>query len=148
MNVEVTFVTRVNTQLMTSQGEFTLMTLIDQHRTRTRTDDENTGSKVFDLQRGWNALKEDFTLLKIVNGHVFATDLGGIQPDQFVVLIADRHTVRRDDDIRSGCCRRRGFFFFDIRLLRLRLGEVDSMGRRERTIAKRVQLGTQFHHIG
>ena len=147
MNVEVTFVTRVNTQLLTSQGEFALLTLIDHHRTRTRTRDENAGSKIFDLQRRWNALKKDFTLLKIVNGHVFATDLGGIQPDQFVVFIGDRHTVRRDDDIRSGCLRHR-VLFFDIWRLRLSLGEVDAMGRRERTIAKRVQLGAQFHHIG
>ena len=137
VHVEVTFVAGVHTQLLTGQGEFTLLTLIDQHRTRTRTDDENARAKSLDLQRGGNALQEDFTFLEIVDHHVFARELCGLHTDQFILLVADRHGVRRDDDIGHG--RRRDFcFYFALRLFRVTPREADAMARGERPISKRV----------
>ena len=95
MNVEIAFVGRVNEQLVTGQGEFALMAFIDQHRMRTRTDDDDASVKILHLQRCWNAFEKDFAVLEILDGHVFAVDFVGFEVNEFIVLVGYVDTAHR-----------------------------------------------------
>ena len=142
VNVEITDLTSVNSELLRGQAEFALFALIDHDRPRARTDDDDARLQILHLDRRRNAEEKQFALTEILDRHVFAVQFGRGETNQFVLPIDDRHRVRR------GGLRNVLYLHFDV-IRRAATARFDrfEIQRRLRRL-QRVELLTEFQHVG